>query len=137
MQNPLNIFPELLTYGLMAPFILRVFLGGILIYFAYLKFFSERDDKAAFFESVGMKPGSVFTSVIGAAELTGGVMLVIGFYTQVAAIVAAGLMLAAVYIKWRHPQALRNDIEFYVLLFVVALSLLFTGAGFFAFDLPL
>lgn len=137
MPKFLTVFPDLLVYGLMAPFILRVFLGGILIYFAYLKFFSERDDKAAFFESVGMKPGSVFASVIGAAELTGGIMLVIGFYTQIAAIIAAGLMLAAVFIKWRHPQSLRNDIEFYILLFAVALSLLFTGAGFFAFDLPL
>jgi len=137
MPNPLNVFPDLLVYSLMAPFLLRVFLGGILIYFAYLKFFSERDDKAAFFDSVGMKPGSVFSSTVGAAELTGGIMLLIGFYTQLAAIAAALIMLAAVFIKWRHPQSLRNDIEFYILLFVVALSLLFTGAGFFAFDLPL
>lgn len=137
MPNPLNVFPDLLTYGLLAPFILRVFLGLVLVYFSYLKFFSERAEKAAFFESVGMRPGSVFSSAVGAAEFTGGVMLVVGFYTQIAALVAALIMLAATFIKWRHPQSLRNDIEFYILLFAISLSLVFSGAGFFAFDLPL
>lgn len=137
MPKLLSVFPDLLTYGLIAPFILRVSLGLILIYFSYLKFFSERQDKATFFDSVGMRPGSIFSSAIGATELAGGVMLVVGFYTQIAGLVASLIMLAAIFIKWRHPASLRNDIEFYMLLFIVSLSLVFTGAGFFAFDLPL
>lgn len=137
MPKLLTIFPDLLTYGLVAPFILRVSLGLVLVYFSYLKFGKEKVEKIAFFDSLGMKPGIFYLNTIGGIELIGGIMLVLGAYTQIAAFGAALIMLVATFIKWRHPQSLRNDIEFYILLFVVALSLVFLGAGFFAFDLPL
>lgn len=137
MPKLLTLFPDLLTYGLIAPFILRVTLGLVLIYFSYLKFGKEKGEKIAFFESIGMKPGNFYVNAIGGIELVGGILLVVGAYTQIAALAAGVIMLAATFIKWRHPQSLRNDIEFYILLFVVALSLVFLGAGFFAIDLPL
>ena len=137
MPKLLTLFPDLLTYSLIAPFILRVSLGLVLVYFSYLKFGKERMEKIAFFDSLGMKPGSFYVNMVGSIEFVGGILLVVGAYTQAAALVGALVMLAATYIKWRHPQSLRNDIEFYILLFVVALSLVFLGAGFFAIDLPL
>ncbi len=137
MPKLLTVFPDLLTYGLIAPFILRVSLGLVLIYFSYLKFRKERFEKIVFFDSLGMKPGVFYVNTIGGIELIGGILLVVGAYTQIAAMGAALIMLAATFIKWRRPQSLRNDIEFYILLFVVALSLVFLGAGFFAIDLPL
>jgi len=137
MPKLLTVFPDLLTYGLIAPFILRVSLGLVLIYFSYLKFGKERMEKIAFFDSLGMKPGVFYANTIGGIELIGGILLIVGAYTQAAALVGALVMLATTYIKWRHPMTLRNDIEFYILLFVVALSLVFLGAGFFAIDLPL
>ena len=137
MPKLLTVFPHLLTYGLIAPLILRVSLGLVLVYFSYLKFGKDRTEKTLFFDSLGMKPGIFYVNVIGGIELIGGILLVAGAYTQIAAMGAAVIMLAATYIKWRHPQSLRNDIEFYILLFVVALSLVFLGAGFFAIDLPL
>ena len=137
MPKLLTLFPDLLTYGLIAPFILRVSLGLVLIYFSYLKFRKERVEKIVFFDSLGMKPGVFYVNTIGGIELIGGVLLVVGAYTQAAALVSALIMLAATFIKWRRPESLRNDIEFYILLFAVAFSLVFLGAGFFAIDLPL
>jgi putative oxidoreductase len=137
MPKLLTLFPDLLTYGLIAPFILRVSLGLVLVYFSYLKFGKERMEKITFFESIGMRPGAFYVNVIGSIELIGGILLVVGAYTQAAALIGAFIMLVATFIKWRHPQSLRNDIEFYILLFVVALSLVFLGAGFWAIDLPL
>ena len=137
MPKLLTVFPDLLTYGLIAPLILRAALGLTLIYFSYLKFGKERFEKIVFFDSLGMKPGAYYVNAIRGIELLGGIMLVVGAYTQIAAMVIALVMLATMFIKWRHPESLRNDIEFYLLLFAVALSLVFLGAGFFAFDLPL
>lgn len=137
MPKFLTVFPDLLTYSLIAPFILRVSLGLVLVYFSYLKFGKERMEKITFFDSLGMKPGIFYVNTIGCIELIGGILLVVGAYTQIAALGAALIMLAATYIKWRRPESLRNDIEFYILLLVIAVSLIFTGAGFFAFDLPL
>lgn len=137
MPKLLSIFPDLLTYGLIAPFILRVSLGLVLVYFSYLKFGKDRMEKIVFFDSLGMKPGVFYVNTIGGIELIGGILLVVGAYTQIAALGAALIMLVATFIKWRHPESLRNDIEFYILLFIVALSLVFLGAGFFAIDLPL
>src|SRR3990172_6382871 len=125
MPKLLTLFPDLLTYSLIAPFILRVSLGLVLIYFSYLKFGKERMEKIAFFDSLGMKPGSFYVNMVGSIEFVGGILLVVG----------ALIMLVATLIKWRRPQSLRNDIEFYILLFVVALSLVFLGAGFWAIDL--
>lgn len=137
MPKLLTVFPDLLTYSLIAPFILRVSLGLVLVYFSYLKFRKERVEKIAFFDSLGMKPGVFYVNTVGGIELVGGILLVAGAYTQIAALGATIIMLVATFIKWRRPESLRNDIEFYILLLVIAVSLIFTGAGFFAFDLPL
>lgn len=137
MANVLSVFPDLLTYGLFAPLILRLTLGFILLYFALLKATSDRAAKISFFESLGMRPGSVFVSLVGGIELVTGLFLIFGLYTQVAALASAAIMLAATIIKTRRRDALPNDIEFYILLLAVSVSLLFLGAGFFAIDLPL
>lgn len=137
MANVLSVFPDLLTYGLFAPLILRLTLGFILLYFALLKVTSDRASKIASFESLGMRPGNVFVSIVGGIELVTGLLLIFGLYTQVAALASAALMLAATIIKARRRDALPNDIEFYILLLAVSVSLLFLGAGFFAIDLPL
>ncbi|GMQ95358.1 MAG: hypothetical protein BMS9Abin13_471 [Patescibacteria group bacterium] len=133
----LNVFPDLLTYSLLAPFLIRISLGLIFIYFAYLKFSTERERKTLFFEHIGLKPGIIFVWIVGAVELIAGVLLVVGLYTQIAALAATALMSAAVVIKLRHKNALPNDAAFYILLSIASLSIIFSGAGFFAIDLPL
>ncbi len=133
----LNIFPELLAYGLLATFILRITIGYIFIAFGYRKIISERKEGALFFEKLGFKPGIAWVWLIGLIELLGGIAIFVGVYTQIVAMVLALIMLIAVFLKIKNKDAFPNALAFYVLIFIVTLSLLFTGAGLFAIDLPL
>jgi len=133
----LNPFPELLTFGLMAPFALRIVAGFLYIQFGFHKLTKKKEEKSAFFTSIGLRPGMLFVWIIGLIELIGGIMLLAGFYTQIAAIALSIIMLGAVCIKLFKPNKLPGDLSFFILLFVVTLSFVFSGAGAFAFDLPL
>jgi putative oxidoreductase len=79
----------------------------------------------------------IAVKVLGIIEIVGGVMLLVGFYTQVAALVLAVLTLCEAYIEYKDPAILKRNLVFYVMLFAITLSLLFSGAGAYAFDLPL
>ena len=70
-------------------------------------------------------------------ELIVGGALIAGAYTQLAAI--AGAMLALKYFIWkrRYPHFFPLSRSASALLFVICLSLIVTGAGAFAMDLPL
>ncbi len=133
-----SLFPELFTYGFLATGILRITLGLIFVWFAYEKFFHKRAESLAFFEKLRMKPAIVFFVIVTGIEFIAGVGLVIGFYTQVAALITGVLMTLATFIKLYRPDALhRNTLEFYITLAVLSFALIFLGPGAFAFDLPL
>lgn len=133
----LSVFPTLLVFGLFAPFLLRVALGFVFVRFGWHKLGKGRTEKTAFFESLGWKPGNYFAFSFGIIELAAGVLLLIGLYTQLAALVAALILLGALILKRAHKTGIESSRGFLALLLIVALSLLVSGAGFFAFDFPL
>ncbi len=134
----LNPFPSLLTYSLVAPFILRATLGLILINLGYLKMTKEKARWGIIFEFLGIKAHETLAAqVVGLIEIVGGLMLLVGLYTQIAALVFVFLNGIELYIEYKDASLIRRDLVFYILIFVIALSLLFSGAGFYAFDLPL
>jgi len=133
----LNTFPTLLNYSWYAPLILRLVLGLILIDLGVLKWRSERADWIATFAAYKIRPAHLWVSLYGLVEIVGGLMLVIGLYTQVAALAFVLLSGIEFYIEYSEGGILKRDIVFYVLVFAIALSLLLTGAGAFARDLPL
>lgn len=133
----LSPFPILLSFGIIAPFLIRILLGILYVRYGWFKIKKGRNVKAAFFEQMGLRPGTAFTLTFGAIEIVGGFMLIAGFYAQVAAIILSIIMLGALAAKFRKPSALSADMDFYLVLFVATLSLVFSGAGAFAFDLPL
>jgi len=134
----LNVFPDLLVLQRLAPFILRVVIGIIIINLGYLKFKSERPRWKLFFEGFGAtKNANLFTSMFGTIEIIGGIALVIGLYTQLAALVFSLLTFVEVYTEYKESALVKRNIVFYILLLAIAVSLLFTGAGAFALDLPL
>jgi len=133
----LNPFPELLTYSLLAPFILRITIGFLLVNLGYLKLSKEKSRWEATFEAFQVKQKVVATKILGFIEVIGGLSLIAGFYTQVAAIAFVILSGIEVFIEYREETLLKRDIVFYVLMFMIALSLVFSGAGFFAVDIPL
>jgi len=120
----LNPFPDLLIFSLFAPFIIRFFLG---LYFllsgsALLKkLYRKREEDESCPVSVHL---------IGWISLIGGIVVFVGFFTQIGALILATLSLSLAFSR-PHSRSL------YLLLFAMSLSLLFSGAGFWAFDLPL
>ncbi|MDD5152558.1 MAG: DoxX family protein [Candidatus Pacebacteria bacterium] len=136
MQS-VSLFPQLLSYGFFATFILRASLGLFFIRFAYLKFSGNRENEIAFFDKLGLRPGNFFFWVVAIAKLIIGIGLLLGFYTQGVALLGFVLMVVAVFIKRRRPELLpENTASFFVLLAIVLGVLIFLGPGSFAFDLP-
>jgi len=118
----LSIFPDLLAFGLLAPFFLRITLGLILISRSYRKL---------------KQKGSVAENIIGVSSGISGLFLIVGFLAQPAALLAMFLQLKEIVKKNRQEQLQTPEGILNIVLFIIALSLLFLGAGFYAFDLPL
>ncbi len=70
-------------------------------------------------------------------ELMVGSMFFLGLYTQIAAIISMAFCLKFAIWNRRLPSEFFEGRSFYTLLFFASLSLFITGAGAFAFDLPI
>lgn len=132
----LNPFPDLLAFLFFAPFILRLAAGILFLDLGWNTLRKKRIEYAAFFESAGFRPGHSYARAAGALESITGVLLITGLWTQIAALIAALISGMVLLFKLKDPARFPHDRRLFLLLFVVSLSLLVTGAGFFAFDLP-
>jgi hypothetical protein len=117
----LSIFPSLLMLEGLAPFFLRLTLGIILILWAKSRFKQE----------------SMRDKQIGGIEFIIAVFLIVGYATQLAALAALLLLGIRLVYKIKEKAFFTNGVNYYFILFIIALSLLLTGPGFFAFDLPI
>ena len=116
----LNPFPDLLIYSMLAPFILRIVLGLVYLDLGILNW---------------KKSGNM--KVLGLVEIIGAAMLFFGIYTQYAAILFILIGGISFYIEYKDASVLKRDIVFYLLVLAISISLLLTGAGAYAKDLPL
>lgn len=132
----LNPFPELLIPQL-GPLILRILLALVLINLGYLKFRGEKSRWNSSFETLGLNPASFFVPLYAILQIIGGVLLLIGLWTQIAALAFVVFIGIELYVEWQARKILKRDIVFYFLIFAISLSLLFTGAGRYAIDIPL
>ncbi len=133
----LNPFPELLSFGLLTPLLLRLVVGFIFLNTGYLKLTRERERWMIFMRAIRFAPAREWTMALGLAEIIGGVLLILGLFTQYAAL---GLLLLTAkewLVEYKEDVLVSRDITFYTLIIAILISLLLTGAGFLAFDLPL
>ena len=119
----LSIFPTLLSFTRLAPFMIRLALGLVFVFWAYKSY-------------KGTKSSSK-SKTIGTVEGIAGILLVIGMWTQLAALYAVIDLLVRLFDRFKNKAFLTDGVNYYLLLLVMALTLLVTGAGFLAFDLPL
>ena len=133
----LNPFPELLVYSSIGPLILRILLGLIFIDLGFLKFRSEKNAWLTSLETLGLHPADLFLPIYALLQIIGGTLLVLGLWTQVAALVFIIFSGVELYIEWQAREILKRDMVFYLLIFTISLSLLLTGAGAYAIDIPL
>lgn len=121
-MHPLSLLPQLLTFGLLSPLLLRLCVGFLILRFGW-----ERYHKKYKWNSI--------------LYLITGVFLVVGLYTQAVAIVGIALLKFDYYVDFyrnRKTTPIPNEHKILtVVLIVILISLLFTGPGFVAFDLPL
>lgn len=134
MTNP---FPELLTFSLLAPTLLRLTLGIFIILLGYTKFKNPHKGVADFFEALGFKPSVYYVKALAVTEIVMGVALFMGFLTQIAALIIAVITFVSFIITIRHPETGLEKSSLYALFFVISISLVLTGAGLLAIDLPL
>ena len=113
----LSLFPYLLSFQLAAPLLLRLTLGIILGHWAYKHFRTNRTC-------------AIIEGIVA-------ILFIIGLYTQLAALVTAIAFIVFMVKKVKAKAFFTDGINYYFILFIIALSLLVTGPGLFAFDMPL
>lgn len=123
----LNTFPELLTYGFFAPLLLRASIAFALLFLAFTQWKRRQEAKAS--------PTYVWVSM--AASVIAGIALLVGYGTQIAALLAIVIFVVGLQTKRRYPSIVTFPASTVMLLVVICISLLITGAGAFAMDLPL
>ena len=133
----LNPFPILLSYGGLAPFILRVVAGIIFFDLGLFLFKGERGRWIISLSILKIPKPKIAVKVLGIIEIVGGLMFIFGFYTQIASVALSLLTFSEAYVEYKDPGVLKRSLVFYSLLFAITLSLLFSGAGKFAIDIPL
>ena len=121
----MSFLNKLQPIGLLA---LRVALGVIFVYHGYPKLMGDTQRTAQFFASIGLAPFLV--AVVGIVELFGGVLLLLGLFTRVAAALLAGTMAVAIWKVHLGKGILAvSEYEFAMALGGAALALATTGAG--------
>ncbi len=111
--------------------ILRVVLGTVFLAHGGQKLFVYGiDGTIGAFAQMGAPLPSLTAPLVALTELLGGIALVLGLFTRVAAAGLAVTMLGAIFIA-HLPNGFfaPNGIEFTLTLFAGALALVFTGAG--------
>jgi uncharacterized membrane protein YphA (DoxX/SURF4 family) len=119
----LSLFPGLLAYEQLGPLLIRLVLGITLAYFGYRKIIGK-----------GTSSGGN-QKAYGAIEIIIAVFLIIGLFTQLAALLNAVILIIKLGFKARDKKLLTDGINYYILLLVMAIALIFMGPGSFAYDL--
>ena len=131
----LNPFPDLLTYGIFAPTLLRVAAALVLGYAAHVQWHRRKELAAVRFSFVGSGAWIVWVLILlGALSALG---LLLGYYTQWAALVGGLLALKSTVWSHYYPRVFPLSRITSLLLLIVCLSLLLSGAGKLAFDVAL
>lgn len=137
MVHTFSLFPDFLSYAGLSPLLLRLVLGLILLNLGFLKLSGERKGWIMFLRSVRIPRPKEICTTLGVIEIVSAILLLIGLYTQAAALIIIFLSFVQFFIESKEESLLRRDIVFYLLLLTLSISLFVTGPGPYAFDLPL
>lgn len=131
----LNLFP-IQFLSLLAYFILRS-ITGITLLLLGCRHLKNGSALVPFFSTLPLRLGKTSVALLIFTELTAGTLITLGLYTQLGAILL--IILSIKMLIWRnrlqHPT-IPSRLTYFLLL-GIGMSLLITGAGVFAFDLPI
>ena len=132
----LTLLPQLLFLTPLAITLLRITLGVSLLYTAWtIAEHRARTMRTKIIVVGNMPEWLVWCGAMGLGILS--VLLIVGAWTQVAAIIAFFATLKYGISTRYYPGLLSLPASTYYVLAVIALALVATGSGAFAFDLPL
>lgn len=122
------MFPQLLQFGGLGILLLRVAVGLVFIYHAWPKLKNAK----TLAPMMGLPGGANGVLLLGLVESLSGVGLILGVFTQLAAILLTLAMVGALYMKkmkWRVPFSAQDKMgwEFDLILLTANLAILFTG----------
>jgi len=131
----LNPFPDLLVLGFFAPTLVRVAAAALFLYAGYIHWQRREAIGNISFPVVGKGEWIAWISII--FHFTVGTMLFFGYYTQIAALLGLVGMLKGIVLGRSYAQVFMYSRVTYILLAAICASLLLSGAGALAFDIPL
>jgi uncharacterized membrane protein YphA (DoxX/SURF4 family) len=131
----LSLFPQILFLSPFAATLLRISAGVVFLMLAWNHCKQRAELGEVPFIIIGR--GRWIPLLASTIETLAGIALVVGIYTQGVALVGALLALKSWVWHRRYPQFFPLSRTSSALLFVICLSLIVTGAGVLAFDLPL
>ena len=118
--------------SLFAHALLRIGLGGIFFYFGCRHLWRDKAEAKRALSHTSFK--AIFWPIIG-LEILIGALLIVGAYTQIAALGSLFFSIGMLFTN------IKSDVfpakTFYAIAIFASLSLFITGAGAFAFDLPI
>jgi len=133
----LNTFPTLLAFGMFAPLFLRLALGLTFFFIGLSSVTQRKESYVKRFQRQKFPFPKVCLWTLGVIEIIVGIFITIGLYTQISALVALYVSFNLLILERGENRVLPHTPLLYVILGVISFSLLFSGAGFLAFDFPL
>ena len=131
----LNLFP-IQFLALFAYFVLRVITGLSILWLGY-KHFQHREELGKILVLPIFPFGKISISILIIMEIIIGTLLTIGLFTQAGAILLMLLALKMLILRKHFDHSTLPNRLTYLLFFAIGFSLFITGAGVFAFDLPI
>ena len=131
----LNPFP-IQFLALLAYLVLRVITGLVFFILGY-RHFRARKELTQILTLPIFPFGVITTTVFILTELVVGTLFILGLYTQIAALLVIVMSLKMIVLRPIFSHVSIPSRLMYLLLFAIGCSLFITGAGAFAFDLPI
>src|SRR3712207_3911766 len=124
--------------------VLRLFRSGVFVAHGAQKLFGSFggpgiEGTAGFHEQLGIKPAKPMAVLAGLAEFVGGMLVIAGFLTPLAALALISVMVVAILkVHLRHGFFAASGVyEFNLVLIAVAVALLLAGSGAYSIDAAL
>ena len=125
MIQPLFVFGD---WGLL---VLRLVLGLILVVHGWPKI-KDIKGTAAWMGQI-FKPGVFWAAVVSLTEFGGGLLILLGLFTQIVAVLVA-IQFVVVILKMKAAKGFKDGYEFDLLIVAAALALVVLGGGAFGLD---
>ena len=124
---------SLLIYNDLAIFVLRLALGSVFLFHGWDKI-SDLKETYAYFQKNGFRPGWFWGTVAATVQFGGGLFLLLGFLTQMLAVLLAIMMVVILWFHLRRKTPFGRGLDFSLTLLASLVLLATLGDGAYALN---